>query len=189
MKKVLGILTAAVAVLGSTLSAIPADAVEQTIEVKATVDPIIYLRTFKTIDLKITQGDLGAKDKDFNADDANQTTNGNATLIKTAPASLNGGSSATYTKTIQDIFAVWGNTGTKYEVKVTPVVPTLTQTLANNGTKTLTMSVANLTNSTGTLAPDSPKVGTVDLTLTSATAISSGTYTGGQLKVEAVVVP
>mgnify|MGYP001794473707 FL=1 len=53
-KKVLGLLAASAAVIGSVISATPARAVQQEVEVNLTVDEVLFLRTFETVSLRIS---------------------------------------------------------------------------------------------------------------------------------------
>ncbi|MUH00126.1 hypothetical protein F7734_50795 [Scytonema sp. UIC 10036] len=190
MKKVLAILTAAVA-LGSSILTAPANAVEQQVNVQVTVDPVIYLRTFKTIDLRITQGNLGGTD----GDQIQETTDGSTLIDRTPPEALTTGGATSVEKDVNELFAVWGNTGTSVQVTVVPVEGSDTLTNGATGTALRKAKVtvgSYIGNSTGALGPETPVVGGVKLSFAfmnstdSATKPTAGVYTGGKIKVIAV---
>mgnify|MGYP001795150240 FL=1 len=106
-KKVLGLLAASAAVIGSAIFATPARADQQNVEVNLTVDEVLFLRTFSSIDLKVSQGDLsGGDDKDFDG----RSTDGTLQIDVETPTGVNdidGGT--TVTKNVRELYAVWGN--------------------------------------------------------------------------------
>jgi hypothetical protein len=126
-KKFLAIIAASAA-LGSAIFATPARAVDQEVNVNVTIQPSLYLRTFKNIDLNITDGDLQVPDKDFGPDAANQntTTNGKTALDVIAPI-VGGGRAVDTTIKVNQLFAVWSNTDRQVKVMPTIVQPNLTQ--------------------------------------------------------------
>ena len=190
--KVLVILVASAAVLGSTIFVAPANAVEQNVDVNVTIQPTIYLRTFKTVNLQITQGNLGATEKDYNTV---ETTDGSNILDRTAPATISKGGNPEVTKSVKELFAVWSNSGKAITVTVKPV-PNDTATggtiLKNPAatTKQVTLKTATATgNFTGTPDEDQkPLIGGADLVFDVSKA-TAGSYSGGQIKVEALATP
>ncbi|MCV3212596.1 hypothetical protein OGM63_03455 [Plectonema radiosum NIES-515] len=190
--KVLAILAASAAALGSAIFAAPAHAVEQNVDVNVTIQPTIYLRTFKTINLQISQGDLGAIDKDY---DPSNTTDGSAILSRIAPANLARGTQTEVTKNVKELFAVWSNSGKAVTVTVKPVPNDTTTggTVLTNPvatTRRVTLKTATATGGfNGT--PDeelNPLVGGADLVFDVSRAVA-GSYSGGQIKVEALATP
>jgi hypothetical protein len=187
-KKILGII-AGVATVGSAVFAAPAHAVEQMVDVTVKVDSVVYLRTFKNIDLKVSQGDLGGTD----GDQMTTPTDGSALIDKTAPGTLTSGTQRTVTKKISELYAAWGNSGT-VNIKVEPVAGNLLTgpTPTTGAAKKAKLSVVSVSTPTGPLDAETPVVGGIELkvdflntTGLSPAAPDAGTYTGGQLKVEA----
>ncbi|MBW4512578.1 MAG: hypothetical protein KME64_39725 [Scytonematopsis contorta HA4267-MV1] len=190
-RKFIGILAASAAFLGSAIFAAPAKATEQEVGVNITVQPTMFLRTFQTINLNITQGDLGGTDKDFNS---TPVSDGTTLIDKTAPETLGSGNLRSVTKKVPEIFAVWGNTGTNATVNVT-VAPggDILRPVGSTGTGTTTRNVtmtALATNNTGPLNAETPLVGGADLTFAfGGTRVNAGRYEGGKLLVRAVANP
>jgi hypothetical protein len=187
-KKILGII-AGIATVGSAVFAAPAYAVEQMVDVTVKVDSVVYLRTFKNIDLKVSQGDLGGTD----GDQMTTSTDGSALIDKTAPGTLTSGTQRTVTKKISELYAAWGNSG-NVEIKVEPVEGNLlTGPIPTTGSaKKAKLSVVSVSTPTGPLDAETPVFGGIELkvdflnaTGTAAAAPDAGTYTGGQLKVVA----
>jgi hypothetical protein len=81
-KKIFGVIAASITALGSAIIAVPAQAVEQTVNVSVNVEPFIYLRTFQDVKLKVNQGDLGGKSGDFNS---TLMTDGSTLIDRTKP--------------------------------------------------------------------------------------------------------
>jgi hypothetical protein len=189
-RKFFGILAASAAFLGSAILAAPAKATEQEVGVNITVQPTMYLRTFQTINLNITQGDLGGADKDFNP--GALVSDGTTLINRQAPDTIGGGTNRAVPKTVNEIFALWGNTGTTATVNVTvaaggesltPVGATGTPNPRNN----VTMAVARAINNTGPLDAEIPLVGGAELTFTAnGTRMNAGRYEGGKILVRAV---
>ena len=199
-KKILGLLAASAAVVGSAIFATPARAVQQDVDVNLTVDEVLFLRTFETIDLRVSQGELGdAVDKDFNIDG---TTDGTA-LIDTENIpdlrDIDGGDSVT--KTIRELYAVWGNGDSNVTVTV---VPSPGGEQLTNGEAGRAEVKANMTVTTRQvtsdrdftdLRDDAPLVvGGVELQFDfvddtdRAVSPQAGRYSGGRLTVEATTI-
>ncbi|MBW4602957.1 MAG: hypothetical protein KME29_26200 [Calothrix sp. FI2-JRJ7] len=191
-KKILGIVAASVAALGSAIFAAPAHAVKQDVDVNVTIQPGIYLRTFKTINLQITQGDLGAlQESDYNTG-GSDTTDGTGTLMRTVPR-IGAGTDTEVTKNVKELFAVWSNGSRPINVTVTPkITDTDTQqtVLANaDAASTDKIVLKSVTVNGGSGTPTNartPIVGGVDL-IFDTTEATAGSYTGaGLLTVEAL---
>ncbi len=188
-KKILGII-AGIATVGSAVFAAPAHAVKQDVDVTVTIQPSIYLRTFQTVNLQITQGDLGAtKESDFNA---TPMTDGTTKLtINPAPA-IGTGTSTTVKKTVAELFAVYSNSGKPVTVTVTPVdnnaagTPKATTLInaADPGSEILLTGVT-VTGGTGTPTARVPVIGGVDLDF-DVSAATAGVHSGAKLTVEAL---
>ncbi|AFZ04006.1 hypothetical protein [Calothrix sp. PCC 6303] len=186
-KKIFGIIAAGVAALGSAIIAVPAQAVEQTVDVSVNVEPFIYLRTFKDVKLKVNQSELSGKSGDF--DTINATTTGSTLIDRTKP-DFGTTVATTISKDITELYAVWGNTPNDVKVVVTPVT----------GKNILAGPDGNLAEITvGESIGDSQKkpnnktpfVGGIKLNISfqddtgaDANAVA-GDYTGGQIKVDA----
>ncbi|MGD1871811.1 MAG: hypothetical protein ACFB02_02040 [Mastigocoleus sp.] len=179
-KKFLGII-AGVAAIGSAIISAPANAVEQEVQVDITIQPTMYLRTFSNVSLQITQGDLGAADKDF--DSVNTTTDGSTAIDQTNPT-FSGGSQTQVTKEVKELFAVWGSNSNAVNVTVTATEDTLTNT--DGFSQAQITNVVATGENTGTPSPINPIVGGADITFDLTNASSPGQYTGGVLKVEAL---
>lgn len=192
-KKILGAIAATIGALGSAIIAVPAQAVEQTVNVKVSVDPVIYLRTFKDVNLKVTQGDLGGDSGDQMA----TPTDGTALIDPTPPASLNAGSQTSLTKPINELFAVWGNTTKTVNVTVTPVAGKEILDGPTSGKKAKISVDSYIGATSGVPDATEPFVGGVNLKIDfvnasgASTTPAAGEYvgTGGELKVEATAAP
>ncbi|MEO1374507.1 MAG: hypothetical protein AAFW70_09370 [Cyanobacteria bacterium J06635_10] len=104
-KKVLGLLAASTAVVGSAIFATPASAVTQDVEVNLTVDEVLFLKTFKTVELRVTQGDLSG-----NADSAvEEASTDGSNQLNLNGVRLNTDSGTTVTKEIDELYAVYSN--------------------------------------------------------------------------------
>ncbi len=205
-KKVLGLLAASAAVVGSAIFATPARAVQQEVDVKLTVDEVLFLRTFESVDLRVSQGELagGTQDKDFD----NRATDGTLQIDVEGDTGVNnilGGS--TVTKDVRELYAVWGNGDVDdNEVNVTITPSSGGETLTGGSNRdpiTATMSVVELLDSDrnvddlnddldldGTLL----KIGGVKLQFDfkdedgNTTEPTAGEYIGGTLTVEATTI-
>ncbi|MCJ8278872.1 MAG: hypothetical protein MJK14_02710 [Rivularia sp. ALOHA_DT_140] len=128
-KKVLGILAASAAVVGSAISAAPVRAVTQGVNVKLTVDEVLYLRTFDTVDLRITPGELATAQES----DAQGTTDGTS-LLNLKDVTVTTTSGTTVNKKVNELYAVYSNEDdARVQVRVT-VDPTKDKVYLNNDT-------------------------------------------------------
>lgn len=200
-KKVLGLLAASAAVVSSAIFAAPARAVKQDVNVNLTVDEVLFLRTFETVELRVSQGELnGNPDSET---EASGTTDGTDQIDLTAPL-LGAESTATsITKSVQELYAVYGNSSITptVTVKVNPSGQDLTNGFTE-GDRDFRKAVMSVDNESGTISNrdfsdlrDQPLVvGGVDLTFNfeddrgTASAPIAGRYTGGMLTVEATAV-
>jgi hypothetical protein len=190
-RKFIGILAASAAFLGSAIVAAPAKATEAEVGVNITVQPAMFLRTFSTLELNISQGELGGTDKGPNIV---PVSDGNTAIDRTAPESFGGGTSGTVIKPVKEIFALWGNSGNKATVNVTvaPQGDVLTRVGTGTGVKPTAKMTALATNNTKTFDDSGePLVGGADLTFTfsGTRGASAGRYEGGKLLVRAVATP
>ena len=201
-KKVLGLLAASAAVIGSAIFATPARAVQQNVEVNLTVDEVLFLRTFSSIDLKVSQGDLsGGDDKDFDG----RSTDGTLQIDVETPTGVNdidGGT--TVTKNVRELYAVWGNGDVDSDdVNITIRPSAGGDTLTGGSTRDpilAKMSVGDLIDTErdiDDLEEDSEgllAIGGVQLTFDfededgNSIAPQAGAYTGGSLTVEATTI-
>ncbi|BAZ38345.1 hypothetical protein NIES4101_42820 [Calothrix sp. NIES-4101] len=190
-KKILGIIAAGAAALSSAIFTAPANAVQQDVNVEVTIQPGIYLRTFENVKLQITQGDLGAtQEKDFNP--GAPDTDGTTKLTLTPRPAIGSGTQTTVTKKVDELFAVWSNSGKPVNVTVTPVAnsaaglpkATVLTNTADPGSEIVLTNVT-VNNGTGTPTASVPIVGGVDLEF-DVSAASAGVHTGGKLTVEAL---
>jgi hypothetical protein len=190
-KKILGII-AGIATVGSAVFASPAHAVKQDVDVTVTIQPGIYLRTFKTVNLQVTQGELGGdtlKDSDYNA---TPETDGSGKLTLIPAPAIGTSTATTVKKPVAELFAVWGNTaGKNVTVTVKPVMNSddgQSAVLKNaDGTSEITITGVTVTGDKSTGVPTSkvPLVGGVELDLDVSQA-TAGLHTGGKLTVEAL---
>ncbi|BAY85114.1 hypothetical protein NIES267_46120 [Calothrix parasitica NIES-267] len=203
-KKVLGLLAASAAVVGSAIFATPARAVQQEVEVNLTVDEVLFLRTFETVSLRISQGELGgAIDKDFVG-----TTDGTALIDveqDTGVEEINPGDNVT--KEVKELYAVYGNGDVdEDDVSVSITVSPGGDMLSNNAGRNeilAKMSVVgpleserNVDDLNDDLDLDGTllRIGGVELAFEfqedDGTAITpqAGDYTGGRLTVEATTI-
>jgi hypothetical protein len=185
-KKIFGAIAATFAALGSAIIAVPAQAVEQTVDVSVNVEPFIYLRTFKDVKLKVTQGDLGG----VTGDQITTTPTDGTTLIDRNTPTFSTASQTSVNKDIKELYAVWGNTQNTVKVTVTPV--TGKDVLAGPGSAKAKITVnSSLGIDSQIPLTTAPFVGGVTLgisfqdTFGAAVTPSAGDYTGGQLKVDA----
>jgi hypothetical protein len=182
------IVAAGTAVVGSSLFSAPAHAqltVNQNVAVQISVPEVLFLRTFQTVNLAITEADLaggtaattGGIGKDFNTV---ATTTGATSIDQTSPFSgLTGGS---ITKTVDELYAVWSNNPTG-SIAVTLTTPTPGLTGPNGATATI--ASITKTNTDPVTAPglDTPFVGGADITFDLGSATQAGAYTGGVVNV------
>lgn len=117
MKKILGIFVASAAALGSAIFAAPAQAQNsETIDVQVTVDPVLYLQTFETVNLRISQEDLGAGEQSSKTGTQTGQTSIEEILSETPQPGV--GNGTTYTTESMDLYAVLGNSNTPVNVTV-----------------------------------------------------------------------
>jgi hypothetical protein len=186
-KKIFGAIAATIAAFGSAIIAVPAQAVEQTVDVSVNVEPFIYLRTFKEVKLKVTQGDLGG----VTGDQTPLLTDGTTLIDKTVPTTgFSTGGLKSVTKPINELYAVWGNTTSNVVVKVTPITgKDMLTGPSNTKAKIVVGTPIGINSQVPTTT--TPFVGGVNLdisfqdTFGAAVTPSAGDYTGGQLKVDA----
>jgi hypothetical protein len=175
-KKIFAAVAATIAALGSAVIAVPAQAVEQMVDVTVNVEPFIYLRTFKAVNLKVTQQDLGAT----SGDQIDPLTDGKMLITQETP-DFQFATTKAVEKDINELYAVWGNTTSTVTVKVTPLIDTLTGPGTNKAKITV---VSTLGQNSVVPTQDTPFVGGVRLGISFPKSPVAGDYTGGQLKVE-----
>jgi hypothetical protein len=210
-KKVLSLLAASAAVVGSAIFATPARAVQQEVEVNLTVDQVLFLRTFRSIDLKVSQGELSegaAVDKDFvQANDG--STDGTALIDVETPTGVNNiEPGQTVTKEVKELYAVWSNGDDVDDGDVTVTITTSPDgdTLSTGGRRpTLAkMTVGDMINSDRDIGDINDeldrdddellRIGGVFLNFQftddegEGTVPLAGEYTGGSLIVEATTI-
>lgn len=182
------IVAAGAAVVGSSLFSAPAHAqltTNQNVAVQISVPEVLYLRTFQTVDLAISEADLagGAAvttagvGKGFNTV---ATTDGTTAINQDSPfTGVTGGS---LTKTVDELFAVWSNSPDGGP-SVTLSIPT--PALAGPNGATATIASVTETDSEPATAPglDTPFVGGADIELDLGAATQAGAYTGGVVNV------
>jgi hypothetical protein len=182
------IVAAGTAVVGSSLFSAPAHAqltVNQNVAVQISVPEVLFLRTFRTVDLAITEADLAGGTavttagigKDFNTV---ATTTGATSIDQTSPfTGLTGGS---ITKTVDELYAVWSNNPTG-SIAVTLTTPTPALTGPNGATATIASITKTNTDPATPPGLDTPFVGGADITFDLGSATQAGAYTGGVVNV------
>ncbi len=183
---------AGTAVIGNSLFSAPVHAldVNQDVDVEINVPEVLYLRTFDTVSLNITEADLGGgtaattggvgSDYETNGTPAG-TTDGTTAIDPTSPfAGVTGGS---IIRNVQQLYAVWSNSANAVTINHTIPTPALT-----NGTATATIKSVNNTTGSGNNPPGliTPLIGGVDIEFDLTNATTAGTYTGGVINVEAI---
>ncbi|KST65308.1 hypothetical protein [Mastigocoleus testarum] len=180
--KFLAIIAASLSAVGSIVIGAPANAVEQEVNVEITIQPTMFLRTFENISLDITQGDLGANDKDF--DPTNNTTDGNTNLtVAPRPSLADGNQLSAVPKQVKELYAVWANSGTNVDVTIEATQDTLTSTTDTASTATITSVTPTQPN--GSPTATTPLVGGADFVFDLTNARATGTYSGGMVRVKA----
>ena len=200
-KKVLGLLAASAAVIGSAIFAAPARAVKQDVNVNLTVDEVLFLRTFETVELRVSQGEL-------NGDTGSETefagtTDGTDQIDLTPPPAQSPSNATSVTKSVQELYAVYANTGVNptVTIKVNPDGEELVNEFPE-GDRDFRKAIMRVVDENGTISNrdfsqlrDQPsQVGGVDLEFNfeddrgTAAAPLAGRYTGGMLTVEATAV-
>ncbi|MBV6625203.1 MAG: hypothetical protein KI793_20135 [Rivularia sp. (in: Bacteria)] len=200
-KKVLGLLAASAAVVGSTIFAAPARAVKQDVSVNLTVDEVLFLRTFETVELRVSQGELNG-DTSAETDYAG-TTDGTDQIDLTAPQLQSESTATSIQKSVDELYAVYGNSSVTptVTIKVNPEGQDLTNGFTE-GDRDFRKAVMSVVDESGTISNrdfselrDQPlQVGGVNLEFNfeddrgTASAPIAGRYTGGILTVEATAV-
>jgi hypothetical protein len=183
--KVLAILAASAAALGSAIFAAPAHAQTATLPVTIQVQPQIYLSTYKDLKFVIDQKDLAgaAPDQSVSYDEStgilppNKVRPIGATAF---PGSIN--------RIIKPLYYVWASNNIPITVKVNATGNTLTRTTPNpNPSDTVTMSVdaGGSFPTTGAGLADAQAIegqATLKFLFNNGTP-SAGSYTGGQLAI------
>ncbi|NEU76613.1 hypothetical protein PI95_029915 [Hassallia byssoidea VB512170] len=184
--KVLVILAASAAALGSAIIAAPANAQTANLPVEIQIKPGVFLRTYESLKFVVsTQDLLGGKSVD-QVGKYDETTGTITPLPKTAPPTE---ATTEVIRTVTPLYQVWGGTGSK--VKITPTKDTLVSS-TNGGlgsADTVVMSVVAGNDITTTPTPaGTPYEGTAQLKFKFSNGnTSSGTnYTGGQLSISVV---
>jgi hypothetical protein len=184
--KVLVILAASAAALGSTIFAAPAHAQTANLPVEILVKPGVFLRTYESLKFSVsTQDLLGGKSVE-QVGKYDETAGTITPLPRTAPT---GDATDEVIKKVSPLYQVWGGTGSK--VKITPTKDTLVSSSggALGSTDTVLMSVVAGNDITTTATPaGTPYEGTAELKFKfSNRNTSAGTsYTGGQLSISVV---
>ncbi|MBW4568831.1 MAG: hypothetical protein KME31_12630 [Tolypothrix carrinoi HA7290-LM1] len=184
--KVLVILAASAAALGSAIIAAPANAQTANLPVEIQVKPGVFLRTYESLKFVVsTQDLLGGKSVE-QVGKYDETTGTITPLLRTPPT---GESTDEVIKTISPLYQVWGGTGST--VKITPTKDTLVSSGGGGlgSADTVLMSVEQGNDVTTTATPaGTPFEGTAKLKFKfSNRNTSAGTsYTGGQLSISVV---
>lgn len=184
--KVLVILAASAAALGSTIFAAPVDAQTATLPVKIQVQPQIYLSTYKDLKFVVDQKDLqgAAPDQSVSYDESSGIVPPNKVrpIGTTAfPGSIS--------RAIDPLYYVWASTGTNVTVKVSATGNTLTRQTPNpNPSDTVTMSVeaGDSFATPGAGLADSQGISgkaTLKFLFNNGVAPTAGSYDGGQLAI------
>jgi len=183
--KVLAILAASAAVLGSAIFAAPAHAQNATLPVKIQVQPQIFLSTYSDLKFVVDQKDLVGAAPDQSV--AYDESSGIVPPKKVLPLGTTT-FAGSITRAINPLYYVWANTGTAMTVKVTATGSTLTRQTPNvNANDTVTMSVdaGGSFSTTGTGLADSqaiPGQATLKFLFNNG-APTAGSYDGGQLAI------
>ena len=209
-KKILGLLAASAAVIGSAIFATPARAVQQEVDVNLTVDEVLFLRTFRSIDLKVSQGELSGdtSDKDFDEQNGG-STDGTALIDVETPTNVSTITPGqTVTKEVRELYAVWSNGDNVDDGDVTVTITTSpggdTLTTGGRNATLAKMTVGEMIDSDrdiGDINDDLDrdddellKIGGVNLNFQFTdddgenTIPVAGQYTGGRLTVEATTI-
>ncbi|MBW4556667.1 MAG: hypothetical protein KME59_12125 [Trichormus sp. ATA11-4-KO1] len=180
---------AGIAAVGSALFSAPAHAqlaVDQDVNVELEVPEVLYLRTFETLSLTITEDELaggtavttGGIGQDF--DSLSPISDGTTLIDQTSPfGGLTGGS---ITKPVAELFAVWSNNPDGgVNVTLTPTTTGLTS--AGGGTATIVSVTKTSTDPTTAPGLETPYVGGADIEFDLNGATVAETYTGGVINV------
>ncbi|MBD2523586.1 hypothetical protein [Nostoc sp. FACHB-133] len=194
--KIVAIIAASTAALGSAIFLAPAQAQITTpasnVNVQVTVPEVLYLRTVAdiTVDIlptELTAATLTASGSGYYGGDSTGTADGTNGVDTTSPFFVSAGN-VTVTKSVPSVFAVWSNSPRGQGVAVTTaiVTPTLNTTAASGSTITIS-SVAPITASANVPGLITPFTDGVNLGLIlGGNGISeAGDYTGGVVSVTA----
>ena len=196
--KFLGIFAATTAVSSIIMSA-PAQAVKQDVDVNLTVDEVLFLRTFETIDLRVTQGELGGTTES----DTRGTTDGTNQLDVSEVTVGEESSNQEVIKDVNELYAVYGNADAEdIDVRITvdPSANELEHESDNDFTAVMTVenqefnSEVRSTDDIDINTGDEPVlIGGAQLKFEfkdrgNASQPKAGLYTGGKVVVEAISV-
>ncbi|MEH2196404.1 MAG: hypothetical protein V7K98_27705 [Nostoc sp.] len=192
--KIVAIIAASAAALGSTIFSAPAHAQITTapsnVNVSVTVPEVLYLRTVTDIDIDIlptelTAATLTASGSGYVGGNQAGTADGTAGVDTTSPFYVATGN-VSVTKTVPAVFAVWSNSPRGNGVTVTTAIVTPTLNGASGSAITIN-SVGPITASAavpGLVTPFSSGVN-LGLTLGGNGIAQAGAYTGGVVSVTA----
>jgi hypothetical protein len=184
--KVLVIIAASAAALGSAIFAAPANAQTATLPVTIQVQPQIYLSTYKDLKFVIDQKDLrgAAPDQSVSYDESSGIVPPNK-VLPTGSTPFAGSIS----RVINPLYYVWANSGTAMTVKVTATGSTLTRQTPNvntNDTVTMSVDAGGSFSTTGAGLADSQAIAgnaTLKFLFNNGVAPTAGSYNGGQLAI------
>jgi len=183
--KVLAILAASAAALGSAIFAAPANAQTANLPVEILIKPGVFLRTYESLKFSVSTQDLVGGSSVEQVGKYDETTGTITPLPRTAPA---GTATDTVIKTVSPLYQVWGGTGSI--VKIAPTNNTLTSSGGGGfGSDTVTMSVLEGNDVTTTVTPaGTPFEGTAKLQFkfSNRNTTAPASYTGGQLSISVV---
>lgn len=201
-KKILGLLAASAAVVGSAIFATPARAVTQGVNVQLTVDEVLFLKTFETVDLRVTPGQLAQR--------AESTTEGitdGTNLLNLEGVTVDQTSGTSVTKDVNELYAVYSNdddAAIQVRVTVDPTAdklylggvndePYALMTVFNDAFDTNARKVADIDDDEFANPGQVPnKIGGVQLKFDfkdddgNDAQPEAGSYTGGRIVVEAI---
>ena len=183
--KVLAILAASAAALGSGIFSAPANAQTATLPVTIQVQPQIFLSTYKDLKFVIDQKDLvgAAPDQTVSYDESSGILPPNKVRPLGSTAF-----SGSINRVINPLYYVWASSGTPMTVKVNATGNTLTRQTPNvNANDTVTMSVdaGGSFPTTGAGLADAQGIqgqATLKFLFNNGTP-TAGSYTGGQLAI------
>jgi hypothetical protein len=190
-KKILGIIVASAAAVGSAIIASPAHAQTANLPVQITVKPGVFLRTYSDLKFVVSTQDLqGGVSVDQTAGSYDETT-GTLPSLPTTP--IPNTPTDTILKTVNPLYQLYGGTSTT-SVKIAASQATLTGTAPGGlggASDTITMSVDPSSASVTAPAPSAgnPYLGSAKLSFkfsSPASASAGKTYTGGQLTISVV---
>jgi hypothetical protein len=191
-KKILSIIAASAAVMGSAIAA-PAHAQTANLPVQITVKPGIFLRTYSDLKFVVSTQDLqGGASVDQMAGSYDETTGTLPSLPTTPPPNT---PTDTIIKTVNPLYQLYGGTSTT-SIKIAASQPTLTGAASAGlgGTSdTITMSVdpSSDVSAGSATAPSAgnPYLGSAKLSFkfgSPNSATAGRTYTGGQLTISVI---